>query len=250
MPVLHHGRGRSAPAAVALVVLAAVPGAAGAQPAPERVRASVSLASDYVLHGLAQTADSLSARLAIDFEHPSGFFAGGSLANVEYDIEARFATPRDSQLYAYAGYVWRRTQWMANATLSRYHYPGIERNYDYSELAVSASFRERYFVSAARLSDVLAVYDDAYYYRAGVAVPWRWGLAFEVNAGRFNADGNSMESYSDWDIGWSRPVGRFAIDLRFHDNSSGQSSLLGNADQDLWVASLTYVFVPGNRGGN
>ena len=239
-------------AAIAAIVAIAMAAAMNvgqvmAQESPEKLRASISVASDYVLNGLAQTQGNVAARLSIDYEHDSGFFAGGSLNNVDYAAEARFATPRDRQLILYTGYVWRGPRWQTNAVVSRYRYPGISRNYDYSQLAVTASYRGRYFLTAARIGNLLSIYDDAHYYRAGFALPWLADIEFEANAGVFRTGNGSENSYDYWDIGLSRPAGRFALDLRFHDNTYGETGLLGNDDSSLWVFSVSYSFLPIGR---
>jgi len=225
-----------------LAVLAA--NTAAAQTARDRLRASVSLASDYILHGLAQTDGEPSLRLALDFESEGGFFVGGTLANVDYLFEDRFRKPRDSQIAVYGGHLWRRGQWTANVALSRYVYPGIEINYDYTQLAFTVAYRDRYFLTASRVSNYLSVSGDAYDYRAGMAWPWVENLELGVNAGRFSSSGRFGSSYTYWDAGLSRPAGRFTLDLRFHDSTYGRSSLLGNYVENLWVLSLSYVLLP------
>lgn len=235
-----------------LVLLLAAAAALGtnaeAQPGPDRWHAAAAVASDYVLHGLSQLDAGPALHLSFDFEHETGLFAGAALANVDYEFETGFSQGRDSQLTFYSGYVWRRGPWAANATLSRYVYPDSPRDYDYTQLAVTASFRERYFLTAARSNDYLAVYSASGYVRAGIALPWVHGLAFEFNAGRFTTDSAYAESYDFWDVGLSRAVGRFALDLRFHDNSFGRASLLGNANQNMWVLSMSYPLLPRSRG--
>ncbi len=226
-------------------LLAAREGAA--QSVPDRLRASLSVASDYVLHGLAQTDDEPSLRFALDFESAGGFFAGGAVANVGYTAEAQFSRPRDTQISLYGGYLWRKGQWSANVALSRYIYPDIAINYDYTQLAFTVSYRDRYFLTGARVTDYLAVYGDAYDYRAGLAWPLVQNLELGVNAGSFDARGPFGADYTYWDAGLSRPVGRFNLDLRIHDNTYGRSSLLGNRVDDLWVLSLTYVLLPSAR---
>jgi uncharacterized protein (TIGR02001 family) len=227
-------------AGVALLANASV----DAQPEPNALHGSVSLASEYILSGLSQTYDEPSLRVALDFGHPSGFFAGGSLANVGYRAEAPFATPRDTAANVYAGFLWRRSQWMTNLSVSRYRYPGIERSYDYTQVTANVSFRDRYFFTVSRTGEYLSIYDNADVFRAGIAVPWLRNMEFGVNAGSFRASGFFDTSYTFWDIGLSRPIGRFAFDLRFHDDTYGFSSLLGNDASDLWVLSMTYAFLP------
>lgn len=231
----------SVTALIAVVLLSDAP--ALAQPETSALRGSISLSSDYVLNGLAQTHDDPSVRLSLDFEHRSGFFAGGSVGNVDYLAEAQFRKPRDTQAVLYAGYLWRRGPWMTNLTLSRYRYPGLERSYDYTQATANVSFRDRYFLAVSRSSSYLAVYDGGKLYRAGIALPWFRNLEFGVNAGRFEVEGPFYASYSFWDIGLSRPFGKFALDLRYHDNTYGYSTLLGNRSEDLWVLSMTYSFL-------
>ena len=238
---------RTTACAVVLLLFAA---AAAAQPVRDRLRVSASLSSDNILHGLSQTDDEAAARFAVDFGGARGWFVGGSLANVGYAAEAQFARPRESQLNVYGGYVWQQPRWRTNVSLSRYAYPDIARNYDYSRLAVTTSYRDRVFLTAARTNDYLSIYDDAWIVGAGIAAPWVADLELGVNAGRFRADGAGGISFSYWDIGLSRPVGRFALDLRFHDSSYPGDSLLGNRTENRWVFSLTRVLLPAPRPGS
>jgi uncharacterized protein (TIGR02001 family) len=217
------------------------------QPAGENLRASVAVASDYILHGLSQVDSGASLRLALDYEHDSGFFTGITVGNVGYTAEARYSKPREIQLDGYVGYLWRARNWSTSVALSRYHYPDLVRSYDYSQVAVTATFKNRYSWTAARISELLGVYEDAYYYRAGVAIPWRWGLGFEANIGRFESDGRVRVGYTYRDIGVSKPLGRLSLDLRFYDAGYGRDGLIGNRAGDLWVLSLSYVYLPRDR---
>jgi hypothetical protein len=45
-------------------------------------------------------------------------------------------------------------------------------------------------------------------------------------------------------VGLSRPLGRIALDLRYHANSYSRSSLLGNDAAESWVLSMSYTFLP------
>lgn len=225
-----------------LVVLAGA--SANAQSVPSSLHGSVTLSSEQILNGLSQTHDEPSLRVSLDFEHQSGFFVGGVAGNVDFIAESQFGAPRDTAASVYAGYLWRRSQWMANLTVSRYHYPDIERSYDYTQTTANVSFRDRYFFSVSRISDYLSVYDSTEVLRAGIAWPWLRSIELGLNAGRFRAEGSFDTSYTFWDAGLSRSMGRFALDIRYHDNTYGFSSLLGNDAGDLWVLSLTYPFLP------
>jgi uncharacterized protein (TIGR02001 family) len=241
------GRFRFSSRARGLIVLAAntaFSGAVLAQPAPDPLHGSVTLATDYMLNGLSQTANHPSLRLALDYQHGSGFFAGGVLANVDFDAESRFASPRETQIALYAGYVWRNGDWMSNLTLARYVYPDILIDYDYTQASVNLSFRERFFLTGSRSSSYLSVYDTMELFSAGLAQPLPGQFEFGANAGRFNSGASSDVSYSFWDVGLSRPLGRIALDLRYHANSYSRSSLLGNDAAESWVLSMSYTFLP------
>ena len=217
------------------------------QTSTDPLRASVSLASDTVHNGVLQTTSGPAVRLAFDYQHDSGFFGGGSLANVEYLFETGFEKSRDIQQTLYAGYVWRNSQWTSAVTVSRYLFPDIERNYDYTQASVSVSYRDRFFVTASHSQDYLDVYEQMKQIRVGVALPWIWNLEFGLNAGRLEYAGRFATEYSHWDIGLSRPVGRFALDLRFHDSTADRISLGGNPTQNEWVFSMTYALLPLQR---
>jgi uncharacterized protein (TIGR02001 family) len=238
------GRPSRVCALIALAAGAWVASPVPAQPAPDPLHGSVTLASHYVLNGLSQTAGDPSLRLALDYEHGSGFFAGGILANVDFKAEAQFAAPRDTQFALYTGYVWRKGDWMSNLTLTRYFYPDITIDYDYTQVAVNLSYRERFFLTAARSSSYLSVYGTAEQYSAGLAQPLSGQFELGASAGRFSSDGLFDVSYSFWDVGVSRPLGRIGLDLRYHANSYARSSLLGNDASGLWVLSMSYTFLP------
>lgn len=234
----------------AVLAVAQIPGFAAdafAQSVRDPVRASISVSSTYIQNGLSQTEDGSSVRIAADFEHESGFFAGGYLANVGYEAEYRFSKPREQQAVLYSGFVWRRGPWRTNVSVSRYLYPDIVRSYDYTRLAVTTSFRDRYFLTLGQSDTYLAVYDRAEHVRAGIALPLMPELELSANAGRFRIDGYEAGTFTFWDVGVSKPFGRFAADLRFHDSTAHRSSLIGNRDPDLWVLSLTYSFLPLDR---
>ncbi len=215
-----------------------------AQAPPHTLRASVALASDYVQNGLLQTNNEPSLRLAIDYEHDNGLYAGGTLTNVDYVFESRLQQPRDSQTTVYTGYLWTRGQWRTNLTLSHYLYPDFERDYDYTQTSLGASYRDRYFVTLAYSSDYLDLYDRAKQVSAGLALPWIQDLEFSLSAGRLSFGGQFASSFSYWDVGLSRPFGRFALDLRYHDNSFDRNSIAGNLTEDQWVVSMTYSLLP------
>jgi len=69
-----------------------------------------------------------------------------------------------------------------------------------------------------------------------------------VNGGEFRATEVFNTRYGFWDAGLSRIVGRFALDLRYHDNSYYGWSIYGSTgEDDRWVLSATFALAPGAR---
>ncbi|MGW8368559.1 MAG: TorF family putative porin [Gammaproteobacteria bacterium] len=230
------------------VLFAAISGAAHGQRPESQVHAALTLMSDYKHFGLSQSDSGPAAKLAFDYAHHSGFFAGGFLANVEYAAEYGSTTPRNLQVNAYAGYQWRSSQWSANAIVSRYIYPDIEVRYDYTQTAINFGLRDRYFVGASYSKNFFSIDRSAYQYYAGITIPLRSKLEVGINIGRFRSRELSNTSYTFWDIGLSRAFRQFAVDLRYHENTYGRTTRLGDGNGDRWVLSVSYVIVP--RGPN
>jgi len=217
-----------------------------AQTGRHELYAALTLSSDYQRHGLSQTRGYGAWRLSLDYEHDSGFFAGGFVANVDYAAET-WRRARDEQVDLYSGFVWRGQQWSTSVALSRYYYPGLAVRYDYTELVTGFGFRDRYFLSAGYSSNYLSLDRPAYYYEAGVVWPWLGKLEVGVNAGSVKADRFRGARYTYWDIGLSRVLGRFSLDLRYHDNTMSRATLLGDPAGDNWVLSATYAIAPRAR---
>lgn len=212
------------------------------------LRLALLLASDYRHNGLSQTDSDTAARVSLDYSRAAGWFAGGYLANVEYAAEKNFREPRDLEVNVYGGYEWRRADWATNVQLSRYVYPGASVDYDYNEASANFAFRDRWFLELGTSDDYLGVFGTSYRYRAGFALPIAASLELGVNGGEFRATEVFNTRYGFWDAGLSRIVGRFALDLRYHDNSYYGWSIYGSTgEDDRWVLSATFALAPGAR---
>jgi uncharacterized protein (TIGR02001 family) len=210
------------------------------------LRLALLLASDYRHNGLSQTDSGAAARVSLDYERAGGFFAGGYVANVDYAIEDSFREPREIELNVYGGYQWRPADWSVNFLLAHYVYPDIAVDYDYTEAGANFAFRDRWFLDLAQGDDYLGVFGTSYRYRAGMALPIVSNLELGLNAGEFRATEVFHTRYGFWDIGLSRLIGRFALDLRYHDNSYYGASFYGATGSDeRWVFSVALAFAPG-----
>ena len=234
--------------ALAAVLLSLHCGPAESQLPQGNVRVALLLASDYRHNGLSQTDGDAAARVSVDYSRAAGWFAGGYVANVEYASEARFREPRELEIDVYGGYEWRQRDWSTNVQLSRYVYPGIAVDYDYSEAGANFGFRDRWFLELGVSDDYLGVFGTSYRYRGGLALPIVASLELGLNAGEFRASEVYETRYGFWDAGLSRVVGRFALDLRYHDNGYTGASIYGATGEDeRWVFSVSLALAPGAR---
>jgi uncharacterized protein (TIGR02001 family) len=231
-----------------VLLLALICDSAEAQLPQGNLRLALLLASDYRHNGLSQTDSDTAARASVDYSRAAGWFAGGYVANVEYAAEARFREPRDLELNLYGGYEWRLSAWSTNIQLARYVYPDASVDYDYGEASANFAFRDRWFLELGASDDYLGVFGTSYRYRGGLALPIFASLELGVNAGEFRATEVFHTRYGFWDAGLSRIVGRFALDLRYHDNSYYGASVYGSTGEDeRWVLSATFALAPGAR---
>jgi len=217
-----------------------------AQTGREELYASVTLSSDYVQHGLSQTRGEGAFRVALDYEHDSGFFAGGFVVNVDYAAET-WRRDRDEQIDLYTGFAWRGREWSTSVSLSRYYYPGLYIRYDYTEIVAGFGFRDRFFFDAGYAHNYLSLDRPSYHYEAGIVWPWLRKLEVGANLGKMRADRFRGARYTYWDVGLSRVLGRFSLDLRYHDNTMSRATLLGDPAGDRWVLSASYAIAPRAR---
>jgi len=221
---------------------------AWAQPGASPLHVALLIASDYKQNGLSQTRSDPVLRISADFEHVSGFFAGGAIANADYASDRRRLSQRDTQTNFYTGYSWRGTRWSSNVFASRYIYAGYSPSYNYTETTLGTSYRDRYFLSYSRSNDYYSRGQRTDQLRAGLALPWVSELEVSLNGGRFRTRGAFNTEYSFWDVGVSRVLGRFALDLRYHDNSYNRTSFIGEDGDERWVFSVSYAVIPRDRG--
>jgi uncharacterized protein (TIGR02001 family) len=217
---------------------------AAAQRITERWNASVTLASDYFQYGLSQTGGGPAWRLAADYRHPDGFFAGGHVANVDYHNEYAWSRPREQQLALYGGYQSRGPNWSSSASVARYRYPGLAISYDYSLISAGAAYRDRYFVRLTYSPDWLGIGGAGTGYEVGVARPVAGNLELGVALGRMAIDSYADGGFTYWNAGVSRAIGRFAVDLRYHASTADQATWLGDPGQNRLALSVSYAIAP------
>jgi uncharacterized protein (TIGR02001 family) len=222
------------------IVMAAASGAF-AQDRAASVTAYVTIANDYRQRGLSQLDSGVSWQLGVDYEHTSGFFAGGLAANVEYVVEETFPEQRDYLVDYYAGFAWGRRDWRFNVAVGRYAYPDAPSDYDYNELTFSTTFRNRFSYAAGYTDRLYSRPYSAWYHELGFAQPLRFDLELSAALGEFHANIPVYAvDYTHWNVGLSKVIRRVALDLRFFEATEDAASILGNPADDAWVLSVSY----------
>jgi uncharacterized protein (TIGR02001 family) len=224
-----------------LLTLAACTAApcAFAQQATPNLNGYVTLATAYWKRGLAQN-EGASAQAGIDFEHRSGFYAGGWVANVDFAREYNQNEPRRVEADIYTGYHKRQQQWSWNVGLGHYVYPGTAVNYDYNEVSATFGIRERFFYTAAYADSYYGLWRSSFNQEVSVAFPLRGNFEIGAAAGKFKVSGNVLD-VTYWNVGVSKLVRRLAIDVRYYDGNYPSVSYFGDPDGNHLVLSLSYA---------
>ena len=147
---------------------------------------SVGIASDEVFRGLTQSDHQLSPQLDLHYAL-SGWYAGISADEVRRGLNES----ANVGLIAYLGYQYRfNDDWSGSLAIRRYDYPGYPHryDYDYSEAALSVSWRDRILASVIASPDVFFAdyqcdYGRGAAYTGELAARQPLARGFRLNAG-------------------------------------------------------------------
>jgi len=214
------GRGaafrRLAPGAAPLLLVAVV----GAPACAADLTGYASLTTDYVWRGVTQSDGKPAVQVGGDVSFDSGIYLGAWGSTV--DIDTGGGRQRDVEVDYYLGYSHGVGERLTlGASLVAYTYPGQAGSidYNYEELKLSANFADRawleYGYSADLYNTGLDTHDVELY------TEWPAGKHFVIGAGAGYYDVSSLsgDGYAYWEFGVTWPIGRFDIDLRYHDTS-------------------------------
>jgi uncharacterized protein (TIGR02001 family) len=219
-----------------LIALLAAAGGAHAQPTATGVSGYVTLASGYWKHGLAQR-DGPTVTLAVDYEHHRGIFVYGRATEVDYGA---YGDRRDVEASAHAGFQRRHPGWSWTASAGRYLYPDTGGAYDYDEVSFGVGVRDRVFYSLSVSDDYYGWPSTAVAQEIAVAVPLRGDFEVGAALGSFElADGRA--DFTHWNVGISKLIGRFAVDLRRYGTAHDWRGWLGDPYAERYVVSASYA---------
>lgn len=227
---------------VAATLLCSAAPCAVAQAPTSRLSAYLTLTTDYRSRGLSQSDGDPALQLGVDYQHRRGFFLGAWTSTVDFEAEDTLANRRRVELDLYAGYDWQLDDWGATVALTQYSYPSGPPYTDYDEISAGVRYRDRVFLTASLTSDFGARDVSAASHELTFALPVPWDMELGATIGRFELDNIPESRYTYWNIGLSKPLRRFSIDLRFHDNTYRVTNYLGSPNPEQWVLSLSYGF--------
>ena len=222
--------------ALALLALPAAP--SRAQEADAGMRGYVTLATGYWRHGLEQN-DGATLELGFDYEHPTGAFVGAATRNLEYPLEYSVYRPREHETDVYAGFHRRTNAWSLTLSVGRYLFGGAAASYDYPEASVAFGVRDRVFYTVTYSGDFYGRGRTAFGQEASAVLPLPFDAEIGAAIGTFEVRNRMRHTY--WDLGVSKLLGRFAVDLRYYDGGYGTPTALGDAGGTHVVASVSYA---------
>jgi uncharacterized protein (TIGR02001 family) len=224
-----------------LLTCAACVGAplAFAQEAGPNLNGYATVSTAYWKRGFSQNNHG-SAQVGIDYEHHTGFYAGGWAANVDFAQEYSAAEPRRVEADIYAGYHKRHEQWSWNVGLGHYLYPGTAVDYDYNEVSATFGFRDRLFYTAAYSDKYYGIWRASLSQELSLTYPLRGNLEIGGGVGKFGISNNVLD-VTYWNVGVSKLVRRVAFDLRYYDGNYPWVGYWGDPNANHFVLSVSYA---------
>lgn len=200
------------------------------------VTANVSAASNYLFRGVTQTDGSTAVQGGLDYEHASGFYAGGWGSNVDFgdgtsyelDLYAGFSGAMDDLGYD-VGYVY-------------YAYPDAPDSIDFGEIYGELSYGVAavglaYTVNSDVSDDGLFVQGDLYYYLS-VGVPLENDYSAGITVGYYDFADDGKTSVGEASYGHAAAnvtkdagdFGSFSVNFEYADIES--TDALGSVNSD------------------
>lgn len=200
------------------------------------------LTSEYIYRGLEVSEGDPALQLGLDYEHDSGLFVGvwASTINIRSAMGSR-----DTELDYYAGFHYAANSPLtATVTLLRYSYPGRTgmHSYDYNEVLVGTTWRERYSIELGYTSNLYGLNRIGRHWELRterpVANAWVIGAALGGN----DMSDAGVSRYLHWDVGASARFSRLTFDLRWYDNERPDGFAAQSSANSQLVLSISTAF--------
>lgn len=188
--------------------------------ADARYSALIKFTNNYVYRGYSKSNGDPAFQGNIDYEHPSGFFIGAWMSQVDFG-DGRFQDRANAEANPYAGASLKLSErWRFDATLAGYLYDGkvYGRGADYSELNALLHFRDLATAHVGVSYDAYGRGKSTLDYEINMRYPVTDTV--EVSGGVGYEDANSVLTYGYlyWNIGMAWSLYKHAaVGLRYYD---------------------------------
>jgi uncharacterized protein (TIGR02001 family) len=215
----------------------------------DRWSATVGVVSDYVLRGVDQSYEGAALQAGVSYQHPSGWFGGAWVSNVDpfpYYGEA-------AEVDLYGGYGWTLTRdFTARLSYTRYLYAFDKRPrpYDYGELSATLGYRDVLAATVSYDPDTVRYATQGYVrhqpsvsYELAARWPLRHGFAVTASAGYYDLTRLYGAGYWSGAAGLTWTRGRLSVDLNRFFADAALYRLYDEATADgRWVAGAAWRF--------
>lgn len=239
--------------AVTLPALLSVPSAGAAEMAaasPHTFTGNVTLASEYLYRGIAQTRGKPAIQGGFDYAHASGFYAGVWGSSISWIGDAVAGASANMEIDVYGGYKGSISDDLGyDLGVLTYNYPGTGKtangtilDQDTTEVYAALSWKWltlKYSHSTTALfgwgktSGALDKTTGSGYLELNAAYDLGNGWGINGHAGHQKVNGNTDASYSDYKLGVSKDLGFGTVGLAYSttnakDNCSGAAAATAN----------------------
>ncbi|HEY6896551.1 MAG TPA: TorF family putative porin [Rhodocyclaceae bacterium] len=239
----------------------AAPAAEAAPASPHTFTANVTLASEYIYRGIAQTRGNPAIQGGFDYSHASGLYAGTWASSISWLGDTAAASGAGMEWDIYGGYKnsFAGGDWNYDVGVLTYNYPGhyaagIPRadttelygqiGYKWLTLKYSHVVSSHIFgwtSTTGGKTDGSGYLDLSGSYDLGNG----WGVAAHVGHQRIKD--RATASYSDWKLGVTKDVGFGVVGLAYTDTnakdtcSKGEDYCLGGYEAGKGTAVLSFT---------
>lgn len=217
----------------ALLALAALARAGG----PE-VSGNATVTSDYVFRGVSQTRGAPALQAGMQLDWKSGWYFAPWASNVNFEPGGNEHGELDLAV-GWAGEAGKG--WALDVSLVRYTYPG-HSELNASDLIVTATHKERYFVSLSLSEDALGLGDAGGWIETGGRWSLRKHLGLEVAAGRYVLPSLRNDGYSALRLELTFPFEHVTPRLDVHWASDEARDAFGEAADARVEAAVDFEF--------
>lgn len=199
--------------------------------------------TDYRFRGVSKTNENPAIQAGVDYQHGSGLFVGAWASNIEFPGNEFQEDRREVELDLYLGLTRRLgRRWSALLSVLHYTYPGTSIVDDYTEIAAGLAYDQRMFLNVAHSEDWLGHGVSATDYALNWQQPLQHSFEFGATAGWLDSSYIPGDGYTYWNLGLTKGVGRFSVDVRFHDTSGEARRFFGDLAGNRWVFSFAATF--------